>query len=146
VTTKNTFPGWTLKIDEVSNGVFNFVMTDSNGHKAEVTGLFDESLENVKNFAFDIEKQISENWNRFLYDLCMLEVNNNEVFETDYNNKAFGSWYIRLENRMLVYDGKDSCLIGRRQLLNDWEDIKEIPKSELTYANSIELLSKTFKK
>ncbi|MBD1392417.1 hypothetical protein [Mucilaginibacter glaciei] len=146
MTTENIFPGRAFKIDEVSNGVFNFVMTDSDGRKAETTGLFDESFEKVKNFAFDIEKQISKNWNLFLFDLCMLEVNNGEAFETDYNNQAFGSWYIRLENRMLVYNGKDSCLISRRQLLGNWNDVEELPKSELSYLNSIELLNKTFKK
>lgn len=57
----NRLPGWSIKIDETSHGVFKVVLTDQFGRKAEVTdNATNETIERAINDAFGIEKQISK--------------------------------------------------------------------------------------
>ena len=67
---KNPIPGWTININEISNGTFKVVLTDAYGRKAEIIdNATDETIERAIGNAFDIEKQICKNWNLFLYEL-----------------------------------------------------------------------------
>ena len=67
-----SLPGWTTKIDEISNGVFKVTLTDTFGRVAEVIdNASDETINKAYSDAFEIEKQASKNWNKFLYDLCI---------------------------------------------------------------------------
>ncbi len=133
---KKSIPGWTINIDEVSNGVFKVTLRDAYGHKAEIidnaTG---ETIERAIGDAFDIEKEISLNWNLFLYNLAVQKLSDKKVEHKAYNDEAFGSWFIERQDKRLVYDGKDSWLVFQTKIKNDWTDIEIIENSELKYSN-----------
>ncbi|HXH99170.1 MAG TPA: hypothetical protein VNI52_02795 [Sphingobacteriaceae bacterium] len=142
-----SLPGWSTKIDEVSNGVFNVVLTDQFGRKAEVTdNATNETIEKAINNAFEIERQVSRNWNKFLYDLCLLNIPHEEVILAEYNDQAFGSWVLELENKRIVFDGKDFELILQAKADQDWKDLIIIEKSNLTYLKISELIEAMTKK
>ncbi|PIQ22931.1 MAG: hypothetical protein COW65_00250 [Cytophagales bacterium CG18_big_fil_WC_8_21_14_2_50_42_9] len=135
---KKSIPGWTININEISNGVFKVTLTDSYGRKAEtVDNATDETIERATADAFDIEKQISKNWNLFLYDLCIQKIGDTEIKTKDYNAKAFGSWFIERQDKRLVYDGKDSCLTFQTKSKIDWTDIEIIKNEDLKYSNFV---------
>lgn len=73
-------PSRTLTFDEVSNNVYKLTLTDNFGRQAETT---DTNLENaittVETYAFDIEKQASKNWNKFLYDTCIIKLGDKKI-------------------------------------------------------------------
>ena len=59
---QNSLPGWTTKIEEISNGVFKVTLFDSYGRKAEVIDIAtDETIDKTLSDAFDLEKQVSKN-------------------------------------------------------------------------------------
>jgi len=60
---------------------------------------------------FDIEKQISKNWNKFLFDLCLQRLTDIDLTNKEYNDEAFGSWLIERHDKRIIYDGKDSWFI-----------------------------------
>lgn len=140
---KKSIPGWTINIDEVSNGVFKVTLTDAYGRKAEIIdNATDETIERVISDAFDIEKQISKNWNLFLYDLAVQKLGDTDIKTKEYNDKVFGSWLIERQDRRLVYDGKDSWLAFQIKLRDDWKDIEIIKKDELKYSNFVGQINK----
>src|SRR5215218_8016039 len=98
-----SLPGWTTKIDEVSNGVFKVTLTDSFGRNAEVIDTAtDDTITKAYQDAFDIEKQVSTNWSKFLYDVCIMQLSDITITATNHNDKTFGSWLIEIkENRLL---------------------------------------------
>lgn len=135
---KKSIPGWTINIDEISSGVFQVTLTDDYGRKAEVIdNATDVTIERAIGDAFDIEKQISLNWNLFLYDLTVqkLSVKDNNIKE--YNDKVFGSWFIERQDKRLVYDGKESWLIFQTKTKGNWTDIETIKKDDLKYSNFV---------
>ncbi|MCO4293927.1 hypothetical protein NF867_13765 [Solitalea sp. MAHUQ-68] len=135
---KKSIPGWKINIEEISNGAFRVTLTDAYGRKAEIVdSATDETIEKAIGDAFDIEKQISKNWNLFLYDLCIQRLGNANVKTKEYNDKAFGSWFIESQNKRLVYDGKDSWLIFQTKSTNGWTDIEIIRKDELKYSSFV---------
>lgn len=84
-------PGWTIEIDEISNGVFKVTLKDSLGHKAEmIDDHTDLTIEKAKSYAFDIERQISKKWNLFLYNFCLLGLEGEDISENYYHDKVFG--------------------------------------------------------
>jgi DNA mismatch repair ATPase MutS len=140
---KKSIPGWTINIDEISNGVFKVTLTDGYGRKAEIIdNATDETIEKGIGDAFDLEKQISQNWNLFLYDLAVQKLADVDIKDKDYNDKAFGSWFIERQDKRLVYDGKDSWLILQTKTNNDWTDIDTIKKDELKYSNFVRQLNR----
>ena len=77
---KDLLPGWTLEVDEISNGVFKVILKNALGHKAEIIDdVTDGTIEKAKSYAFDIERQISKNWNLFLYNFCLLRLEGKDV-------------------------------------------------------------------
>jgi len=140
---EKSIPGWTINIDEISNGVFKVALTDAFGRKAEVVdNATDETIEKTIGYAFDIEKQISKNWNLFIYELCIQRLGNTDIKTKEYNNKAFGSWFIERQNKRLKYDGKDSWLIFQTKFKDDWTDIEIIKNGELNYSNFVEQINR----
>jgi hypothetical protein len=140
---KKSIPGWTINIDEISNGVFKVTLTDGNGRKAEIIdNLTDETIERVIGAAFDIEKQTSQNWNLFLYDLAIQKLSDKSIKNKEYNDKAFGSWNIERQEKRLVYDGKDSWLIFQTKTKGEWTDIDTIKKDELMYSNFVRQINR----
>lgn len=140
---KKSIPGWTINIDEISNGVFKVTLTDGYGRKAEIIdNATDETIERAICDAFDIEKQISQNWNLFLYNLAVQKLSDKEIKNKEYNDKAFGSWFIERQDKRLVYDGKDSWLIFQTKIKSDWTDINTIKKDELNYSNFVRQINR----
>ncbi len=137
----NSLPGWTINIDEVSNGVFKVTLVDLYGHKVEVIdNATNETIERSKSDAFDIEKQISRNWNLFLYDLCLLNLTNKTIIKQEYKDKVFGSWYIELQDKRVVYDGRDSWLNFEVKQGREWLNIITIEKGKVNYNNFVDLV------
>jgi hypothetical protein len=140
---RNDLPGWKTIIDEISNGVFKVTLVDNDGRKAEVIDIAsNETIDKAVGFAFDIEKQVTKNWNKFLYDFCLLRFSVSTIVKQDYNDKAFGSWFIEFKNHRIVYDGRDFWLILQELCNDDWLDNEIIKKSEMTF----QLLTKTLNK
>lgn len=137
----NSIPGWTIKIDEISNGVFKVTLTDSYGRKVEIIDdATDETIERAISDAFEIEKQISDNWSKYLYDFCLSRLKNIDLTKKEYQREDFGSWYVELKNKRIVYDGKDFWLIYEEKNNGDWEDKIIIKRKELDYKNFIYLV------
>lgn len=135
---KKSIPGWTINIDEISKGVFKVTLTDDYGRKVEIIdNAIDETIERAIDDAFDIEKKISQNWNLFLYELAVQKLSDKDIKNKKYNEKAFGSWFIEIEDKRLVYDGKDSWLIFKTKTICDWTDLDTIKKEELKYSNFV---------
>lgn len=140
---KKSIPGWTINIDEISNGVFKVTLTDAYGRKAEIIdNATDETIEKAIGDAFDIEKQISQKWNLFLYDLAVQKLSDTDIKNKEYNNEVFGSWFIERQDKRLVYDGKDSWLIFQINAKGDWKDLEIIKKDELKYSNFVRQINR----
>lgn len=140
---KKSILGWIMNIDEISNGVFKVTLTDSYGRKAEIIdNATDETIDKAIGQAFDIEKQISQNWNLFLYDLVIQELSENDVKKKEYNDEVFGSWFIEGQDKRLIYDGKDSLLIYQTRNKGNWTDVDTIRKDELGYSYFVRQINK----
>lgn len=135
-----SIPGWKMYIDEVSNGVFNVTLTDTDGRKAEVLdAATDETIQKAISYAFDIEKQISKNWKSFLYEFFIQELNT-KLISTEYQNDVMGSWFIELESRRLFYDAKDECIQFQTRQLDKWVGIKMVTKEKVTHDAMLEFI------
>lgn len=140
---KKSIPGWTIYIDEVSNGVFKVTLTDAYGRKAEIIdNATNETIERAIGDAFDIEKQISQNWNLFLYELAIQKIADKDIKNKEYNGQVFGSWLIERQDKRLLYNGKDFWLIFQTKAKDNWTDIDIIKKDELKYSNFIGQINK----
>ena len=136
-------PGWTLTFDEVSNNVYKVTLTDKYGRQAETTDTdLDKAIVTVQTYAFDIEKQISKNWNKFLYDTCIKKLGDKKIIEQQYHDEAFGSWYVLLTDNRILLDGRD-YLFCIQVYKNDWADTTTIKLSELTFNNFVTAISGT---
>src|SRR5690606_7004236 len=95
----------------------------------------ERALDTCERYAFDIEKQISKNWGRFLFDYSILKLSGKSVTEQKYHSEAFGSWYIVCNNKRLIYDGRDQVLIIQdyKQSDADWEQYNAIAMGDLTF-------------
>lgn len=137
-------PGWTLFFDEVSNNVYKVTLTDEYGRQASTTDTdLEEAIKTAENYAFDIEKQISKNWNKFLFDTCVLKLGDTIITEKHYHNEVFGSWYLVLDNKRLVLDGKDFILNIQVFKDDNWVNIEEIKMSDLTFDNFVKAILST---
>ncbi len=129
-----SLPGWTTTIDEVSNGVYKVALIDKYGRKAvRIDSSLEETIERTLSDAFEIEKQISTNWNKFLFDLCIERLVNEPIIEKSFNDKDFGSWFIEFDTKRLLYDGRDACFISQLKSDNNWLDNYIIKEEELKY-------------
>lgn len=139
---KKSIPGWTIYIDEVSNGVFKVTLSDAYGRKAEIIdNATDETIERAISDAFEIEKQNSKNWNLFLYELALQKLEDTEIKIKEYNDKTFGSWLIERRDKRLIYDGKESLLLAQTKLADNWTDIDRLTKGELKYSNFVKQIN-----
>jgi hypothetical protein len=130
----NLLLGWTTKIDEISNGVFKVTLTDKFGRTAEVVdNATDETIHKTLSYAFDIERKISSNWNKFLFNFCLLRLRDKTISKESYNEKDFGSWLIEVVDKRLLYLGKESWLVSQTKSDNKWFDNYIIKDNELTY-------------
>jgi hypothetical protein len=139
---KNNIPGWTIYIDEISNGVFRVTLTDSSGRKAEVVDdASDAAINKAKGYAFIIERKVSKEWNEFLFDFCILNIGDTNVLTKRYDENVFGSWFVEPLDKRVVYDGRN-FLLKRQTLKNNcWTDNEEIKSDDITYSNFVDLLN-----
>lgn len=129
-----SLPGWTTKIDEISNGVFKVTLTDKFGRKAEVVdNATEETIDKTLSYAFDIERKVSSNWNKFLFDFCLLRLKDKAITNKSYNDINFGSWLIEFVDKHFLYLGKESWLVSQTRSDNKWFDNFIIKDDELTY-------------
>ena len=136
---KKSIPGWTIDINEISNGVFKVTLTDAFGRKAEVVdNATDETIERAVSDAFDIEKQVSKNWNLFLYDLSNQKLNDTDIENKEYNDNAFGSWVIEKQDKRLIYDGKESWLVFQTRSETNWTNTDGINRDDLGYSGHVD--------
>ena len=141
--TKKSIPGWTISIDGISNGVYKVTLTDACGHKVEIIdNATDETIEKAIGMAFDIEKQVSQNWKLFLYNLAVQKLVDKDIKIKEYNNHAFGSWFIERQDKRLVFDGKDSWLTLQTKTRDNWSDINIIKKDDLNYSNFLSQINR----
>jgi len=139
---KNNIPGWTIYIDEISNGVFKVTLTDSFGRKAEVLDdASDSTIDKAKDYAFDIERQISKAWNKFLFDFCVINIGDTNILTKRYDENVFGSWFVEVLDKRFVYDGKEFVLTKQIMEKGVWVDKQEIKNADLTYSKFINLLN-----
>jgi len=135
-------PNWKLHFEEVSNSVYHVELTDDLGRQASTT---DEDLEKAittcEGYAFEIEKQISKNWGRFLFDYSLLKLTGRPISKQVYEDKVFGSWYIDCESKRLNYEGRDDVLSIEAIKPGNagWLDLK--PLKELTFEKYKEFIS-----
>lgn len=128
-----SLPGWTTKIDEISNGVFKVTLTDKFGRKAEVVdNATEETIDKTLSYAFDIERKVSSNWNKFLFDFCLLRLKDKAITNKSYNDINFGSWLIEFVDKRFLYLGKESWLVSQTRSDNKWFDNFIIKDDELT--------------
>lgn len=140
---EKSIPGWTIYIDEISNGVFKVTLTDTFGRKAEVVdAATEETIERAVSDAFDIEKQISKNWNLFLYELVNQKLSDVDIQQKEYKDEVFGSWVIEKKERRLVYDGKECWLTLQAKTNAGWTDIESIKKDELQYSSLVKQINR----
>ncbi len=122
-----------MTFDEVSNNVYKVTLTDHFGRQAETTDTdLENAIKTVETFAFDIQKQISKGWNKFLYDTCITKLGDKKIIEKQYHDEAFGSWYILLTDNRILLDGRD-FIFCIQVYKDDWVDTTTIKLSELTY-------------
>jgi len=131
-----------MTITEVSNGVYQVVMRDRHGRLVELT---DDDLElataKAQGDAFLIEKQISSNWNRFLFELSGLLLQDLPA-KNIYHEMHFGSWVIEWNKMRLVYDGRDSWLTLQQADNDIWDDKIVITKDNLTLESLLNFIKK----
>lgn len=146
-------PGWKINIDEFRPGYIKVTVKDKFGHEAEVAdSASEETISKAISHAFDIEKQISENWSLFLYDFYLLNLSENEIFINEYHDEVFGFWHIEKDNKRIVYNEKDSFLnfeikssknlVERIFNKKTWSTVEMYDKQNLDYFKAIRLKSK----
>lgn len=136
------FKDWTLENKEVSNGVTFFEMTNLNGCKVSCTDHdYERGLNNCISYAFDLEKQISKNWSKFLYEYCKFELKGIKFNEELYSDLDFGSWHFSLSKKRIVYDGKNFDLsIQKKRIFSNWREIRIVKISEIKLENLKEFI------
>ena len=139
---RTDLPGWTTKIDEVSNGVIMVTLQGSFGRKAEITDIAtEETIYKAVEYAFGIEKQVSANWTKFLFDLCIMNIPENQIEFQEYHEDAFGSWIIQKGQKRIIYDGKESWFIFREETTEHWNDRVFRSEKDLKYSDIIEVVT-----
>jgi hypothetical protein len=127
--------GWILTFNEVSNNVYKVTLTDKFGRQAETTDSdLEKAIITVETYAFEIQKQILKDWSKFLYNTCILKLDEKIIVRREYHEDIFGSWSILLTDKRIILDNRESifCI---QFFENGWEDIKTIKLSDLTFDN-----------
>jgi hypothetical protein len=75
-----------------------------------------------------------------LFELSVQNLYYGDTISKEYNNQAFGSWYLENPDKRLVYDGKDNRLLFLVKLEDNWKDIEIIQKENLAYSDLVRQL------
>jgi hypothetical protein len=135
-------PGWKMRLNEASYGHYEVLITDDFGRQAGTSGTdADVVVATCEQYVLDIERQISKNLNGFLYDLFKLKLKKANITDQNYNDAVFGSWFIEIADKRLVFDGKDSCLFFQYKENEDWQDNIAIEMADITIKAINELIA-----
>jgi len=138
-------PGWKMRLSEVSNGHYEVLLTDDYGRQAGTSGIDpNETSVLCEQYALDIEKQISKNFSKFLFDVFILKLKKKVITDQRYNYAAFGSWLIEVANKRVLFDGKEDNLIFEDKEHKIWTERSVIKTaiSTLTIKDINELVVK----
>ena len=126
---------WTLHFEEVSNNVYQVELTDKFGRKSGTTDHdLDRAIETCISYAFDIEKQLGNSLNKFIYDTFKYFLTDQKILVDNYSDKDFGSWIIENNRKRIILDGKDFLLSLQSQVETDnWKDNFSTNISDLTF-------------
>jgi hypothetical protein len=128
-----SLPGWTTRIQELSNNHWMITLTDKHGRIAEYSGYnLDETLAIAITGAFDIEKQVSANWGQFLYELCLSHIPATTVVNKYYDQQAGTSWSIEIGRNRLQYLG--NWLLKQMKDGDNWFDAGILRKEQTDYS------------
>lgn len=124
------FPAWTLKIEETSNNVYQFTSSNNEGNKVEFADSdYDSGVKRIFGETFDMEIQICKKANILLFDTFSILLDNSLIKDKRYDSEIFGSWIIRLKDKRIILDGKESILSIEKKkglLSKGWVDLKSI--------------------
>jgi hypothetical protein len=139
---KFVLPEWKLIFEEVSNNVYEITLIDKANRKAGTKGSdLEAGIRKCAEFAFDIEKQISKNWNRFLFEAALIEMPKEDIIESRYDDDAFGSWFIELQKERIIGDGKENLLIKESRTETGWKNEVDFNLKKLSYEEFLSALS-----
>jgi hypothetical protein len=129
---KNLVPGWQFGIDEVSNGHYVLTGCDLFHHTVSYHGS-DESwlIESGRDQAVWVSLQDKGGRRRFLYNYIGLRLGKEKISESVYDEKVFGSWYICVSDRKIIFDGKSFALI-LQEYNSEWKDLWVKPIESIT--------------
>ena len=136
VTLKNgnqILPNWTLYFEEISNNVYHVELKDNFGRLASTTDdNLNQAIKTCEGYAFGIERQVSGNWSRFLFEYSLLKLQDKVTFSNGDSKNAYGSWGINTKDKTLVYDGSDNVLVAKA-INADAFDYKAISLNDLFF-------------
>jgi len=136
-------PGWTFTFDEVSNNIYRVTLTDKFGRQTSTTDTdLEQAIKTCESYAFEIERQISKGWTKFLFDTCILKLGDKTIIEKQYHEETFGSWYILLDKRIIL-DNREAVFCVQKCNENNWIDTQSIKLKDLTFNNFIAVISST---
>lgn len=132
--------GWKLKLDEVSNNVYEIKLLDESLREASTKDHdLERGIRQCAEYAFDIEKQISKNWNKFLFDSAIIELDEINISNKRYDDEVFGSWLIELPNKRILADGKENLIIQQAKNRSEWKDLKSFELKNIEYSQFLSL-------
>ena len=138
--TKYFLPGWKLSIDKTLIKNSKLVYFNDEKGKIIVDGeISEKNIEIAIAMIFEKEREDSNNWSKFLYDLLMNTINPETILFHNYAERAYKSWIIRGHKNMEIeYDGRDENLnlIKRKPSLRA---IVSIQSKNITYKSLIEI-------
>lgn len=135
-------PRWKLAFEEVSNNVYEITLTDEFSRQAGTKDSdLKEGIRKCAEYAFDIEKQISKNWNKFLFEAALIELPKEEILEYTFDDKTFGSWFIELQKERIIGDGRENVLIKESKTETGWQNELNFNLKELNYTQFLSAVS-----
>lgn len=136
--------GWRLTLEEVSNNVYEITLMDESFRQA---GTKDHDLERgirqCGEYAFDIERQVTKNWNKFLFESALIQLESEEITDKRYDAMGSGSWLIEINDKRIVADGNNNVLTKQSKVEADWVDNFSFEMKNLDYK---QFLKTTLKK
>jgi hypothetical protein len=86
-----------------------------------------------------------ENQNKFLLDFALYVIPPELVKGSKWDYAHFGSWWIELLSKQIVFDGRDEWLYLNIKEGNDWKYQRHLKRDELDYRRVIELIQEAMK-
>lgn len=95
-----------MRLSEISNGYYEVLLVDNYGRQASTSDNNpDVARTTCEQYVLDIERQISKNYDKFLYDLLVLKLDKKAITNKGHDDD-FGSWFIEVGNKKIVFDKK----------------------------------------